>query len=189
MEMTVVKQQVMALLNQVPREPGTSLPGGVTEEELAAFEHATGLILPAELMDWLKMYNGPCVGPGGIYGIAPAREFLTIEMQFKLHPGWKEKGWFPVAGDGVGNEYVLDSSTGKDLHHPIYFLDHEESVDQPAYIVASNLWTFLWFLLQSEMEHDQHKVSCWPFNKEKVLAVDPALAEYEGSIPLPWETL
>ena len=126
-------------------------------------------------MAWLRICNGPCIGPGGIYGVSPAPKWLTIEAQLETEPAWKQKGWFPIAGDGNGNQYVLDSNAGSNTQHPIYFLDHEVSMLVPAYVVASNLWIFLIFLLQYELDREQNQRSSWPFRKAAVLFADPAI--------------
>jgi hypothetical protein len=102
-------------------------------------------------------------------------------------PLWRERGWIPVAGDGNGNYYVLDSHTGGPGSHPVYFLDHETDLAKPEYVVASNLWHFLRFLLKREVEGPQARAASWPFNQRLVLEADPELAAYAGVAPLPWE--
>jgi len=188
MDMNSLKGQVREILDLVPREPGTLLPQGATEQEIAEFEHVMRFSLPVELKDWLSSCNGPCVGPGGLYGIAPAPRWLTIEDHWEPMPEWKVRGWIPVAGDGVGNQYILDSHSGSGDQHPIYFLDHEASLLQPVYIVASNLWQFLRFLLQTELDQAQGKRAVWPFQEAVVLTADPGLEQYRNRVPFPWET-
>ena len=96
-------EQILELLYQVPRPPEESVPLGVTDEELAQFEERTGLVVPAMLRSWLSLTNGPCVGPGGFYGIHPLRSHLDIEGYLSQFPDWKKREWIPVAGDGCGN--------------------------------------------------------------------------------------
>ena len=67
------------------------------------------------------------------------------------------------------------------------FLDHEISLKEPAYIVASNLWQFLRFLLQAELDRLQNRASGWPFDEASVLKADPELARCGVNVPLPWE--
>lgn len=184
-----VKARVFKLLLVVPREPGTTLPDGASDDNLAMFTKTTGLSLPSELVEWLKLCNGPCVGPGGLYGIAPAREFLRIEAELAINTEWKQRNWLPVAGDGTGNYYIIDANTECNGSHPIFFLDHEVSLIEPVYIVASNLWTFLLFILQSELDWENSHKTHWPFEKEYVLSIDPELEKIDIAIPLPWETV
>ena len=182
-----LQYHIVRLIELVPREPGTSLPQGATEVELAAFERTTGMCLPIELIEWLKICNGPIVGPGGIYGVAPADKFVRIEAHFELYPEWKDRGWFPIAGDGCGDLYLLDSSSGSEERHPIVFIDQCEML-KPDYLIASDLWHFLYFLLQRELDYELTKKSHWPFDKARVLEIDPDIEQYAGQYPIPWET-
>lgn len=197
------KERVLSLLLQVRRDPDIPLPGGATEAELTEFEASTGLRLPSELRDWLQTCNGPCVGPGGLYGISQEREFLSMQKRLSLHPEWIDLGWIPLAGDGCGDEYVLDIKAGIAPNHPIYFLEHERTMLEPDYVVAVGVWRFLEMLLQddldcetliddemldnNELANEFERVSWWPFKKERVLAANPELADYQGNVPLAWE--
>ena len=183
----ILKEPVRTLLDQVPREPNTLLPEGATDQELFAFESSMGFSLPVELREWIRTCNGPCVGPGGIYGVAPAPELLTIEAHLAMEPDWKNRGWIPVAGDGLGNQYILDSKSGSGDRHPICFMDHESSWIEPQYIVASNLWQFLRSLFQTELDQSHGIPTTWPFNEIQVRAADPGLEQYSYTVPLPWE--
>ena len=183
---TAIQEQVWALLVQVPREPNTALPPGATQEAVDEFEARTGISLPYELCKWLKMCNGPCVGPGGLFGVAPASEFLLMEVHLSYEPAWFVKGWIPVAGDGTGKYYVLDSRTEVKQGHPVFFLDHERGLNEPEYVVASNIWQFLRFLLQEELDRQRGGRSSWPFHADSVLTLDPVLASCTEVAPLPW---
>jgi cell wall assembly regulator SMI1 len=110
-----------------------------------------------------------------------------METLLDDHPTWKEKGWLPIAGDGVGNYYVIDTKISRAGTNPVYFLDHERDLDHPQYIVASDLWKFLLFLFKREIEWKKTRTATWPFNKSIVLADDPVLSEYQGIVSLPWE--
>jgi hypothetical protein len=113
--------------------------------------------LPEELVEWFQLCNGPCIGPGGVFGVAPASNWLQIEWHLKQHSAWLQKLWIPIAGDGLGN-YLIDASEQVVPYHPIYFVDHETSYNRPYYAVASSLWYFLYFLLQRETETDDLKI-------------------------------
>ena len=41
-----------------------------------------------ELREWLLLYNGPCIGPGGLYGIHPLEEAYDIEDFLGRRPTW-----------------------------------------------------------------------------------------------------
>lgn len=179
-----IKEEVAQLVHQVPHAPERPIPKGATEEEIVAFSSRTNLQVPDELHEWLSLSNGPRIGPGGLFGILPTEEQMRIESLYELFPAWREKGWIPVAGDGCGNYFVLDSRVSVRSSHPIYFVDHEDNYVIAQYVVASGLWQFLRFLLRTEFA-----ISYWPFDKEKVLENDPALQEYKGDVPFPWSTI
>ena len=132
----------------LPRPPEEELPRGVTEESLDAFTARTGLSIPSEMREWLKISNGPCVGPGGMFGIKPAREDLDIEGVFALYPSWRSRGWIPLAGDGCGNYYVvLAASEGT----PVGFVEVTCDQDAIARVVAPTVFAFLDALFDKEL--------------------------------------
>lgn len=169
--------QINALLERVPKPPERPLPAGVSDADLDAFSARVGLTVPAELREWLKLCNAPCVGPGGLFGIRPAPSFLDIEEYLQRFPMWRKKEWIPIAGDGCGNYYVLLAS--KDLNSPVFFID--SATDRPEFVAASNLEHFLVFLLMKEIGESR-----WPFDRGFVMQQDPNLEEYD-EVPLPWD--
>jgi hypothetical protein len=194
-----VQEQVKRLITEELQRKGERLPPGASDEDIAAFEVRTGLQVPQELRELLRWSNGPPVGPSGIYRLDPRDCHGGIELHYEFHPGWRKRGWIPIAGDGCGDNYLLDTSVvvGHDPRqltlptltplaagtHPVYFKDHEtDSEALPEYVVASGLWTFLHFwLLRDRRGHT------WPFDRKCVLAEDPALTAYQGDVPLPWD--
>ena len=172
--------KIRSLLMAVPRPPEDAIPNGVSESDLREFTDRTDIPLPGSIRDWLKMSNGPCVGPGGIFGIRPARKGLDIERFIDIFPTWKTKKWIPVAGDGCGNYYVVPTQQEFGTACPVLFIDTSESSELPAYVVASDIEHFLVFLLEREMGKDG-----WPFNKNFVVHSDPAISEIRG-VKLPW---
>jgi hypothetical protein len=112
---------------------------------------------------------------------------LDIEAVLNLQQdsGWKEKGWIPIAGDGCGSYNVISMLDRSPSGCPIFFID-ERDYATAVYVVASNLWTFLRFVLRAEMLEPDEYLSYWPYNRERVLAEDPELEEIVG-IAKPWE--
>jgi hypothetical protein len=184
----MIEDDVIKLVGQVKplgRNPVQVVPA--TEEELRRFEHLHDVALPEELRSWLRRCNGASVNPGGLISLFGNEQGVCLDWYFKEYPAWKKTGWWPVASDGCGDLYILTSeiaipSTGT---HPVCFLDQSD-FSQPQYAVASGLWKFLRFLLEKEVLLAQGNENYWPWDKEVVLAVDPALAECRG-VPLPWE--
>jgi hypothetical protein len=147
------------------------VPGGASDQEIAALGDTLGIALPGDLQSWLRLNRGDVIGPGGVFGIRPNWDFVDITSRLADYPGWLERGWLPVAGDGCGNFYVLET-TGP-LAGFVGFVDTISDPDGFAYVAASGLWQFMCFLL--EAERDDYR-SAWPFDRKYVLTQDPNLA-------------
>lgn len=171
-------ERIDALLSQVPGPPGEPLPSGLTEEEVSGFEARVGLTLPPEQAALLRLSNGPCVGPGGLFGVRPALDFLDIERLYEAHPVWRERGWVPVAGDGCGNHYVAVPRGGQ---WPVVFIDTMETPERPVFVVASGVWKFVRALLEKELGP-----TGWPFDEAEVTSSDPFITRFADLFPLPW---
>ena len=173
--MTILPEEVRRLATIVPREPGTSLPSGATEDEIEAFVRRTGVSIPSDVKEWLAYTNGPLIGPGGVYGLDEYEHTYSFLQEFR------ELRWLPLGTDGCGDYYVLALESGDHPLQPVYFIDPIPcGYDSPAYAVASGFWQFLWFLFKRELGDDR-----WPFNSAFVLEHDPELARVTTA-PLPW---
>jgi cell wall assembly regulator SMI1 len=172
--------RIRELLNKVPKPPEDLLPQGVSDEDCDDFEKRTGITLPHDMRDWLKMANGPCVGPGGLFGIRPLRKHLDIESLLSLFPLWKTRKWIPIAGDGCGNYYVIPTQYDYGNGYPILFVEASSCADFPSYIVSSDVGHFLVFLLEKELGKQG-----WPFNERFVTELDPRIVHFKG-VELPW---
>lgn len=147
---------------------------------VAELERRLGQALPAALVEWLRVCRGDVIGPGGVFGARPDEPDLDIEHRLTYHPGFLERGWLPIAGDGCGNTYVLIA------HGPLTgmvgFVETVTDPDHIDYLVGSDLWHFLRFLLAKEVGERG-----WPFREDFVLALDPHLAAAPTQL-LPWNT-
>jgi cell wall assembly regulator SMI1 len=175
-----IKDQVLTLLGRVPAPPEDSLPGGASEAKLQNAEAVHGITFPPKLREWLLTSNGACVGPGGLVGIGVVRDSQDLGAIFENYPTWKDKGWIPVAGDGCGSYYVVATHGEYGAGEPVLFVDVHETPDQPAFIVASNVWQFLRFLLSKEVDESR-----WPFNEVEVVECDPNITSFTN-VSLPW---
>jgi cell wall assembly regulator SMI1 len=169
-------------MTKVPKPPEDVLPAGAELAECNAFEARTGISLPDDFRSWLKLSNGPCIGPGGLFGIRPARTALDIESRLANFPTWKTRKWLPVAGDGCGNYYVIPTQHEFGVGYPVVFIEPITTADAPQYIVASSIGRFLIFLLEEELG-----AKGWPFTETKVLEADPDIVRFVG-VDLPWAT-
>ena len=180
-------EAVKDLLSKLPRPPKVSLPGGASDADIQAFSDRTGIKVPPPLAEWLKLCNGPMVGPGGLFGIPPVRKHLSIEYIYEIYPEWRAKAWIPLSSDGCGNYYILASAQDFGPGWPVLFIDTMEARDRPAYIVASGIWRFLVFLLEDEFLHEKGLFDTpWPFDRAEVTRRDPEIESFRG-VPLPWE--
>ncbi len=142
-----VPEAIRHLVHTVPRAPEDAIPQGCTPEDLAGLEARTGLAIPPEMRDWLQYTNGPCIGPGGLFGIRPNRRSMDIEHYLGLFPAWAERRWLPVAGDGCGNYFVLECDVAQSRR--VLFVDTHEDPQQGE-AAADNLWAFLGNTLEAE---------------------------------------
>src|SRR5688500_7864047 len=99
-------QRLQNLLERTPRAPESTVPQGASEADLKHFEATVPIRLPEALRDWLKLANGGAIGPGGLFGVGSAPEYLSIGSLLERYPTWMHKKWVPIGGDGSGNYYL-----------------------------------------------------------------------------------
>jgi cell wall assembly regulator SMI1 len=161
---------VLDLLDRVTRVPGEVIRGA-SFDDLRRLEAALGSEVPESLAAWLSLCNGVTAGPGGLFGTGTSREFLNIECITPLFPSWSERGWIPVAGDGAGSYYVLETGGGQGTSETVLFIEATEDSETPSYLAASRLSRFLVFLLEKELDRN----SGWPFRRKFFEERDPEL--------------
>lgn len=160
--------------------PQGSLEGGVADQGVFfKFEQSHHVCLPVAYKNWLTLANGALVGEEGLFGIGTRNPFLDIEEVLKVYPVWERKKWIPVAGDGCGNYYLLEAVAE---NSPVFFIDTAENPTEFTYVVASDLWHFIWFYLQEALGEER-----WPADPEYVLAEDPRIQTC-SNIPPIWKT-
>jgi cell wall assembly regulator SMI1 len=172
-----VREEVVQLMRAAERAPDQPFPGGADDADLADLQGRLGMPMPASLVDWLRVCKGEAIGPGGVYGARSDQPHNDIAETLSLFPGWRARGWIPVAGDGCGDYYVLIEHG--ELAGYIGFIDQADE-DAISYLVASDLWLFLRFLFLSETGDRS-----WPFDREAVLAADSAMEGVPGDL-MPW---
>jgi hypothetical protein len=129
------------------RAPEDEAPSGASELEIDALESRLGRDLPLVLRLWLSVCRGAAIGPGGVFGHRPDRDFLDMPHVQALFPQWRELEWLPVASDGCGNYYVLthDGSVG--------FVDTMKDPGQLDRLASSDLLSFMTGLLRADQHH------------------------------------
>ena len=151
-------------------------PSGASGQELDEFEVRTGLRITSQLREWLATVNGAMVGPGGLFGVRPVRDVLSIEYYLKIYPEWCQDGWLPIASDGLGNFWIVavgpDGSGGW-----VAFVNTHNDPDSIDYYVASTVFRFLDFILRSELGERG-----WPESRDYVLERDPDLQRVPESL-------
>jgi len=149
---------------------------GATEEELSVLEADLGLGLPADLREWLRLCRCSTAGPGGLFGVSPGRDWLDIRAVLTIVPVWRRLGWIPVASDGCGNYYVLDTTVPGG---PVGFVEMIDGEDRIQFYVASDFRVFLRELLTDEIS-----TTGWPFDVAYIRNADPRLSD---RTPSPWD--
>jgi cell wall assembly regulator SMI1 len=176
----VLRVEVGQLLPRLERDPAQPLPSGASDQELDELTARVDTPLPDELTAWLRICKGAAIGPGGVFGARPDSDFLDLAVYLDEYPTWRADGWFPIAGDGTGNYYVL-LTKGPQAGF-IGFIEAVVDPDRLDYLVASNLWSFLRFLFRRDLG-----ARGWPFDRATVLADDPHLADAPAKLQ-PWNT-
>jgi hypothetical protein len=175
-----IRKEVLNLMERLATQKGVqAIPPGTGEVEIREFEARTGLSVPLAFREWLKVTNGARLGDG-VFGIG-TEAYLDIEETLRLYPQWLGKGYIPIAGDGCGNFYVIDSGNRQPPQCPVLFIDTISDPESPAYAAASDPWHFLYFYFARHLGE-----TSWPFDKHAVLRIDPFLVEVT-SAPRPWE--
>jgi hypothetical protein len=177
MDSRSVRQEVVKLLLAAERAPGKPFPGGADDAELAELQSRLEIPLPVTLVDWLRVCKGDAIDPGGVYGVRPDQPDIDIAGTLSRLPGWRSRGWIPIAGDGCGDYYVLIGNG--QLAGCVGFVDQSD-LDEIDFIVASDLWLFLRFLLLKEAGDRR-----WPFDSQAVLAADPTMGNVPDELQ-PW---
>lgn len=171
-------EHVLRLAERAPSPPDEVLVGA-SAAALEGFEARTGLRLSADFRHWLLAVNGATLGPGGLFGVRDARDFLSIEGILKIYPDWVDRGWIPIAADGVGNYWVTamgpDSTDGW-----VAFVDTHQDPEVLQSYVASSVLHFLSFLLTAELGEPG-----WPAHRDHVVALDAAMAGVPDELA-PW---
>ncbi len=174
-EVTPELQEVLELLLGAQAAP-TKTVEGATDEELMQLEQDLGRPLPEELRTWLEACKGSVAGPGSLYGVGNEAEWLNISYHVGLNSSWRQTGLIPVAGDGAGNTYVLDTRI---VGNPIGFVEEIEDPEEIQYYCASGFMIFL-----RELLLDYISDTAWPFDRDYIARVDPGLLSLH---PQPWE--
>lgn len=167
-------------------------PAGATEEDLEAFTFRTGIELPDDVKQWLRITNGQ----PGFYGIGSAQKGANIEELWEVRPDLRQPGWIPVGTDDFGNFYVriVPESGGRG---GVFYVE-ATSTDELAYAAASDTLHFAQFSLEeslhvipefSSMEEaiQSGKLYGWPRDESFVLSKDPDLTHVEGG-PFFWDS-
>lgn len=181
--------RISDLMRIVPSPLGEPLPVGISDDDIKGFEHRTNLQLPDDFKAWLRLTNGPCIGPGGFHGINPLRHELDIEYHYELRPVWQRLQWIPVAGDGCGNYYLIVTTQEFGKGNPIIFIDTMNGDETPTFVIASSFLVFARLILEKELEAAKDNYDYdfpWPFDEAYTTTHDPEIVKFKG-VPLPWQ--
>lgn len=114
-------------------------------------------------------------------------DFLAVVPVWNDHVGWRTPDSLvtellhvqavPIMGDGCGNLFGLDLTTG-DRAPAVYFFDHEDGFERPHYAAGSCLGAFL--LLMGD--HDRAFREGWPQQWE--LSIDGDIGKCPRAPPI-----
>jgi hypothetical protein len=152
--------------------------GPVDPHAIRRFEADSGLALPPAVRDWLGHHNGGGIGYRYTLGLGTG-EWEIEDMLREVEP-WLDRGWLPVGGDGNGDYYLVGTSSSREPEGLVFFVDQMD-FSVPDYAVGSDIWHFLYGLACQELRSEEW----WPFERDRMLAVDPTLATV-AAVPLPW---
>lgn len=172
---------VLRLLPEAGHRPGDTI-AGATDADLDDLSSAFGRPLPDDVVAWLRLCNGTLAGEGGIFSVS------RIIEELEFWPVHRVRGGLPIAGDGCGNTYVVDSTAGSavGLFEPI------ASDEELQCYFSSNLRAFLGRWLRKEIANTrarrarpQHRdYDPWPLEASEAVQLDSELANLS---PLPWD--
>lgn len=176
----------LAAMHRNRAQEGGRILEPVTEVAMRKWERSVGIELPPPLREWMSACGG-YAGYPTLYGILdPGQErsrppglWESLEERWTSWPSWKRRRLFPIGQDGCGNNFVLMPFEGS---WPVAFVDTPVDASEIEYVMASELSIFIEQSCLDELVED----GPWPFDREQTLAIDPALARYEGKLPLPW---
>jgi hypothetical protein len=161
---------LIKLAKRAPAPPGQELVGA-SETEIQNLENEIARPLSPGFRSWLRAVNGTMLGPGGIFGIRNSRDTLSIIKYLNSYPEWKSAGWVPIAGDGLGNIWVVVPQGPDGGPDWVAFVDvHEDPAAVDRYF-ASSVPRFIEFLLRAELGETR-----WPIDREYDLEQDPPLS-------------
>ncbi|SRR5260370_15391812 len=162
-------EELIDLARRAPAPPGQDLVGA-SEEEIDGLESEIGRSLSPASRGWLRAVNGAMLGPGGIFGVRKAKDFLSIRKHLNIYPEWRTKGWIPIASDGVGNYWVVIPQGPDGNPDWVAFIDIHEDPGSIDRYFASSVPRFIKFLLESELGERR-----WPTDRAYDLEHDQAL--------------
>lgn len=85
----------------------------------------------------------------------------------------------PIFWDGSGSLYGVDISEAAD-HPAVYFFDHEDGWEKPAYAAGSSIGAFLLLLAEHDIALEEKRAAGWE------LGIDPDLDKCSRAPPI-WQ--
>lgn len=217
MQISDIKNIVITLLGAL-RPYATLWSPSATLGDVRAFESKWFSNLPEQTIELWTAVNGFYVRDLLVYGIPvttitadggtaqsrPHSEIIDVSSLFQypyIEGCFTSRRLLPIAPDGFGNIYALDASAVQGDIVPVILLDHELQYS-PIILVASNLWTFLRFLIGYEIGHIGREIGNqipngdelmgddpekWPSDRDYVTKLDPWIEDVHTDVAPLWE--
>ncbi len=176
----ITQNDLAQLIERIPQPPHQEIRGA-TEEEIQRFERAYRLSIPPRLKQWLSYCNGAALGMKPYYGVGLLDDSLNIESTYVTMDHWPSRGWIPIGTDGCGNFYVVITKGDYGEGEPVIFSDSGQDWGEASYIVAADVWEYVYLSLSRELDGME-----WPFNPQAFRSIDSKIFQYQG-VPFPWD--
>lgn len=171
-------RHIQSLARRLAAAHGERLPAGASEEAIDSFCRAHSMKLPLDLLTWLRFTNGPVIGPGRTFGVGTGAKWGDAALALARHAGWAEAGYFPLANDGCGNYFLVDTHCGC-----VGLVDPMVDGDAFAWLVGTSTLRFLEGLFAAELEGAVFP----PPSRDAMIAHDPSIERFRRLAPMPWD--
>lgn len=137
-----------ALYHRIRKHESKWLGTGAPQDQIRAAEQTLGLTFPTSYRTFLQTLGWGIIGYHEIYGLGKkVPEYLNLvnathRERHEAEPPMRDD-LVPLANDGFGNHYCLETSQLRDGECPVVFWNHELGPDQETEFVSDSFVTWL----------------------------------------------
>lgn len=129
-------------------DPARAVGAGASRAEIANAEHMLGIKLRGDYRAFLESFGWGGAGDVEVFGLGADvphhlnLEALTLSERTEANPRLPRL-LIPLASDGAGNLFCLDTTEEQEGLQPVVLWDHERDIDQQPEQVADNFVIWL----------------------------------------------